>query len=255
MNRSTPGALLLVLLVASSIRAQTAVGQGAAARGDSLMAAFRTADALAAYRAGLEGSPEDPTLLWKTARTLTNLAEEEPGDDGDEARYEEAVELARRAVRLAPGVSRTHATLATALGKLALFRGGREKVRLAREVKTEAETAARLDPADFAPFTILGVWNREIATLNPFLKAVAEVALGGLPPASLEKSAESLERAVRIAPDYVVTHYELARTYAEMDRDAAARAELGRALDQPAREELDRLLQDRARVLSRKLGG
>jgi tetratricopeptide (TPR) repeat protein len=224
-------------------------GPAAAAHGDSLMAAFRTPEAVAAYRQGLATTADDPVLLWKTSRALLNLAEERPGKEGDEAAYREAVELARRSVRAAPKEARPHATLAAALGRLALFEGGKRKVELAREVRSEAELAARLDPSDFAAFVVLGILELELATLNPFLKAFARTFFGRLPEASEEGSAAHLERAVRLGPEYITPRVELARTYLELDREADARRELEESLELPPREEADRIRQSEAREL------
>lgn len=226
-----------------------------AARGDSLMRAFDTPAAIEAYRRGLAGDPTDVSLLWKTSRAISNLADETPGEESDEARYEEAVELARRAVRAGPEVARARTTLAAALGKLALYRGGKRKVELAREVRTEARRAIQLDPDDFAPFAILGVWHREVATLNVFLKTFARTFFGGLPDASLERSRSFLERAVSLAPETVTPHLELARTLVEMDQTAAARRHLRTAASLEPRERLDRVQQRRARELLEELGG
>jgi tetratricopeptide (TPR) repeat protein len=237
--------------------APVAIGQAATAavaRGDSLMASFRTAEAVGAYRQGLTAAVADPTLLWKTSRALVNLAEERPGKEGDEETYREAVELARRSVRGAPGEARPHAALAAALGRLALFEGGKRKVELAREVRSEADLAARLDPSDFAAFVVLGILERELATLNPFLKAFARTFFGRLPEASEEGSAAHLERAVRLEPDYITPRVELARTYLELDREADARRELETALELPPREEADRIRQREARELLEEIG-
>ena len=241
--------LSLALGPARDLAAQPGDGSAAIARGDRLMSEFRTAEAVDAYRAGLVAAPGDPELLWKTARALSNLADETPGDDGDETRMAEAVELSRRAVRAGPGISRTRTTLAASLGKLALFRGGRQKVELAREVGREGRRAAELDPRDFAPFAVLGVLERELATLNPLLRGFASAVFGGVPDASLERSAALLERAVRLGPAYVAPRLELARTYVEMDRDAEAREQLAKALAVAPRERLDQVLQARAREL------
>ncbi|MGH7571752.1 MAG: hypothetical protein ACREMK_07920 [Gemmatimonadota bacterium] len=238
-----------VLLWVTPALAQAVPAGLAESRGDSLMQAFATAAAVDAYRSGLAGAPADPTLLWKSSRALLNLADERPGEDGDEESYREAVELARRAVEEAPDLARAHATLAAALGKLALFQGGKRKVELAREVQSEAELAVQLDASDFAAYVVLGILNRELATLNPFLKAFARTFFGRLPEASVENSAAYLERAVALAPDYVTPHVELALTYLEQDRDADAREELLRAIALPPREQADRLRQREAREL------
>lgn len=246
-------AATIVLLVSLAARGPAQTPESAVARGDRLMAAERTEAAIAAYRDGLAANPDDPVLLWKTARALSNLADETPGEAGDEERLEEAVELARLAVRAGPAISRTHSTLAATLGKLALFRGGKRKVELAREVEREARRAAELDARDFVPFTVLGVLEREIATLNPLLRGFAGVLFGGVPDASIERSAALLERATRLAPDYVAPRLELARTYLEMGREAQARREIETALGLEPKERLDRILQAEARTLLREL--
>jgi tetratricopeptide (TPR) repeat protein len=241
-------AIVLVLGAAVPAAAQIeSSARAAEARGDSLMAAFDTVQAIAAYRSGLETNPEDVGLMIALARALTNLAEETPGKEGDEARYEEAVGMSSHAVRLAPDVSRTHSTLAAALGRHALFQGGKRKVELGREVYREAQRAIALDGNDYRPFIVLGAWHREVATLNPILKGIANTFLGGLPKASLEQSAAALERARRLEPGIIFTHLELARTFDEMDREDAALREIERALELPPREQLDRVLKEQAR--------
>lgn len=252
--RTIARGLLAGLLVAPP----SALGQSAGelvASGDSLMAAFETRAAIEAFRAGIEGYPDDPTLHWKAARALSNLADETPGEEGDEERYEASVELAWKAVELAPRAARPHATLAAVLGKLALFRGGKRKVELAREVHEHARRAIGLDPQDFAGFVVLGAWHREVAKLNFFLRTFAANLFGGLPDASLETSASLLRRAVRLAPRYVTPRLELARTYVEIDREEAAIEELRRALDAPVRERLDEIQKKRARQLLGELRG
>ncbi|HUP20213.1 MAG TPA: tetratricopeptide repeat protein [Gemmatimonadota bacterium] len=236
--------------------AAPAAGQDAAAfvaRGDALMGRMRTEAAIAAYREGLTEHPDHPELLWRTSRALGNLAEETPGESGDEVRHVEAVRLARRAVAADAGDARAQATLAAAVGKLALHRGGRRKVELAREVHETAARAIALDPADFGGFAVLGVWNREVATLNPILRALARTLLGGLPDASVGRSQALLERAVRIEPGAIPLRYELARTLVETGQEARARAELRRALELTPREGLDRVYQEKARLLLAQL--
>lgn len=247
-----------LVLVALLVAAAPAAAQDAArtmpagvalARGDSLMAAFRTENALASYRQGLAVSSSHVELLWKAVFALTSLASETPGTVGDEERFQEAVELARRAVRAGPRSSRAHTALAVALGKHALFQGGRRKVALAREVYREAVLAAELDPRYFAPFVVLGVWQREVASLNPILRAVARTLLGGLPDASLARSAAYLERAVRLAPDYISPRLELGQTYLALEREEDARVHFEQALGLPPRDALDRRQLGEAREL------
>ncbi len=50
-----------------------------------------------------------------------------------------------------------------AVGKLALYEGGKRKVELANEVQKEAQRAIKLnDKEDLAQPMCFGVWNREM---------------------------------------------------------------------------------------------
>lgn len=252
-------ALALVGLVPGGLGAQTDVAR-AEAEGDRRMREFRTADAVEAYRAGLATDPDHPVLLWKAARALSNRAEETPGYEGDLEILEEALGLARRAVEAGPEIARTHSTLAVVLGRygralahVQRIRSARTVIRMAREAHLEARRAIALDPADFAPYTFLGVMNRELATVNPVVRFIAERFLGEYPDVDLDDSLTFLSRAKRLAPEDVTTRVELARTLVELGREAEARDEFRTALALPPAEALDRVEQRRARELLDRL--
>jgi tetratricopeptide (TPR) repeat protein len=241
---------------------ETAGGQSgpALARGDSLMAALETTRAIEAYREGLSESPDDPVLLWRAARALSNRAAETPDGEGDEPLHQEAVELARRAVAAGPDVARTHTTLATALGRYGHWLARECRIRCAgrivdmgREGYRATRRAIELDPDDPAPFIVLGLFHRDLSTVPLVVKVIARTFLGGYPPVSLEASARNLERAVRLDPGDVTAHLELARTYGEMGRLDDARAQLRAALAAPVRERLDVVEQGEARRLLEEL--
>src|SRR6185503_10611123 len=135
-----------------------------------------------------------------------------------------------------------------ALGRKALFCGGREKVKLSKEVKAEADRAMALDPKHFSPYLVLGIWNREIAGVGGVLRAAARVLYGGLPPASYENSREMLERAIALNPDSTKAHYELALTLRELGRKEDARREFQKVLDLPRTRALDDKVKADARA-------
>ncbi len=228
----------------------------ALARGDSLLAALETTRAIEAYREGLAESPDDPVLLWRAARALSNRTAETPGGEGDEPLHMAAVELARRAVAAAPDVARTHTTLATALGRYGRWLAHECRIRCAgrivdmgKEGYRATRRAIELDSYDPAPFIVLGLYHRDLSTVPLVVKVIARTFLGGYPPVSLNASARNLERAVRLDPGDVTAHLELARTYAEMGRREDARAQLRAALAAPIRERLDVVEKEEARRL------
>jgi tetratricopeptide (TPR) repeat protein len=229
--------------------------------GDSLIQAFRTREALATYRAGLAAAPDDPVLLWKTARALATLSAESPDVGNDEALLAEAVSLARRAVRVGPDVARAHTTLAATVGlygKLLAhkyrIRKAREVIAMGHEVHAHAKRAIELDPNDYAPYVILGIYHRELSTVHPLVKVAAKSFLGGWPAVSLDQSLAYLQKASRLAPRDVTTRLELARTLVAMERYEAAREELREVLALPPRENLDLVEQRKARELLTRIG-
>ena len=227
---------------------------GAAAQGDSLMRAGRTAAAVEVWRRGLKNAPGDVTLLWKTSMGLSGLAEETPGHEGDEAHLREAIDLARRAVRAHPDVSRAHTALALALGRYGRHLGytyriqrAGEVVELGRQAHQEIERARALDPTDYTPYVFLGVFHRELATVHPVAKAVARTFLGGFPDVSLEESESLLRRATALDPESVTARIQLARTWLVMGREAEARAMFEEASALEPRSGLERLEVERLR--------
>jgi tetratricopeptide (TPR) repeat protein len=254
------GAILLTIALPTSSRAQPADARVAIARGDSLMARLDTPAAIDAYRHGVASDPEDVELLWKLARALSNRTAETAGPEGDQPLHEEAVEIAHRAVAAGPGTARTHTMLAVALGRYGRWLAHECRIRCAgnvvdmgREAYYATRRAIEIDPYDPAPLIVLGVYHRELSTVPMVVKVVARTFLGGYPPVSLRQSAVSLERAIRLEPNDVTAHLELARTYRAMGRRSDARAEIEKALAAPVHERLDVVEKAEAEALLAEL--
>ena len=124
---------------------------------------------------------------------------------------------------------------------------------MGREAYHATRRAIEIDPYDPAPLIVLGVYHRELSTVQVVVKLVARTFLGGYPPVSLRQSTVSLQRAIRLEPDDVTAHLELARTYRAMGRRVEARAEIDRALAAPVRERLDVVEKGEAQALLAEL--
>ncbi|MGH7558571.1 MAG: hypothetical protein ACREMD_12490, partial [Gemmatimonadota bacterium] len=209
---------------------------------------------LEAWRRGLEASPDDVTLLWKTSIGLSSLVEETPGREGDEARLREAIELARRAIREGPQVSRAYTALAIAQGRYGdhlahvyRIQKAREVIELGRGSYHAIERARALDPDDYAPYVFLGTFHRRLATVHPVVKGIARTFLGGYPDVSLDESVALLRRAVELDPGSVTACIQLALTYRTMEREEDARRTYREALELEPRSRLEQIELDRAR--------
>ena len=217
------------------------------ATGDAAMAKFELDSALKAYRAAHIQSPDDYEAAWKLARALIDKGVLSKDSVEQKQFCTEAEQLSRAAVKLNPGDSKGHVYLAVAVGKLALYEGGKRKVELALEVKREADRAVRRNNKEDLAYHVLGVWNRELAELNWFLRKFAEMLYGNFPTASLDDAIRDLERATQIAPNTVPHRVELGITLASARRWQEANDNLEKSLAMPRAWVTDDYYWDQAR--------
>ena len=230
MSRSI--SLCILLFATTTVTAQTEALDKLKA-GDDALAKFDLETALTAYRAAHELAPDNYEVAWKLARALCDKATLTKDRAEQRKLCVEAESVARNAVRLNPNDSKGHAYLAIAVGKLALYEGGKRKVELSKEVKAEAEAALKLNTNEDLAHHVLGVWNREMVELNWVLKKFAEFLYGKFPPASLDEATGQLRRAVEIAPNIVPHHVELGIIQATARQWHEARQQLDHALAMP----------------------
>ncbi len=201
--------------------------------GDSALAKFDLRAATVAYEKAHRGAPASYEAAWKLARAAADSATNS-SERADQRRLcQTADTLARAAVALNPSGSKGHLYRAIALGKLALFEGGKKKVRLSHAIKAEADSALALDPSEDLAHHVVGVWNREVVGLPGLLKLFANTFFGSLPQASLDSALVHLRRAEALRPDVIPHRVELGITLAAAKRYPEAAAELQAALDLP----------------------
>jgi Regulator of microtubule dynamics protein 1-3 len=232
--------LAVVIVLSATLAGAPAGGAPAAtalaaelAAGDAAAARFDLPATLAAYRAARAAAPDSYEAAWKLARSLADAATLAPDPAERERLCLEAETAARDAVRLRPADPAGHDMLAIALGRLALFEGGKRKVELGKEVKAEADRALRLEPNDDVALDVLGVWNREMASLGWLLRDFAELLYGKLPAASLAASIADLTRAVELRPEVITHRVELGISLATARRWSQAQEQFERALALP----------------------
>ena len=244
------------MLAALALPARADTTADALARGRAYEQAFDYEQAYRVYRAA---ALKDTTTydLWVRLAKVAGDRGQRFGLDGRkpeaESAYAEAVAASRRAVRLDPKGWEGHSGLAANVGRLALYEGGKKKIELSREVKTEADRALALNPADDRSMHVLARWNRGIAELNMFEKTAAKVAYGGLPEGATMNNAVSwFEKAIAVDPDYLNHRLELGRTYLDLKLPDKAREQLELALKCPKKSAFDDEYRADAQVLLRK---
>ncbi len=256
MKQSLFIGIILCLVFVISASAQEGVPDSVAkylALGDRLSDAWDHQGAADAYLTVISYDPEHYEALWKAGDQYTEIADRIEMKHQKESYFTQARKLCEKAVEVHPDGWEGHFRLSVALGRLALFRGGKEKIRLSQMVKEEADKAVALNPNADLAYHVLGRWHQNIANLSGMLKFFAKVLYGGVPDASNEESADMFKKAIAIDPDHIEHHLELARTYQFMDEKDLARQSLEQVLSLPAVDEDDSKFKKEAEKMLKKL--
>lgn len=126
---------------------------------------------------------------------------------------EQALACAQRAVQADTNNAKAHLCVAVALAKNFPFSSARTQVEYSRRIKTEAETAIRLDPTNDISYYLLARWQYGVANMNFFVKGFVKIVYGGLPAASNEQAIANFKKAIELAPKRIIHRAQLARVY------------------------------------------
>jgi Flp pilus assembly protein TadD len=195
------------------------------AKGDAEVAAMHPDAGLALFEQAAKADPNDPEILLRLSQQYSNLIANAKTPAEAEGFARRSLEDAKQAEALAPENAKAHLAVAVAYGRLADFEDNRSKLEDSRQVKAEADKTLQLDPKEDYAYHVLGRWNYAVATLNPVLKLLAKYIYGGMPDASLEAAVQDYQKAIALAPQRVIHHYEIARAYLALGRKGDARKE------------------------------
>jgi tetratricopeptide (TPR) repeat protein len=193
---------------------------------------MRYVRALAIYDSVLTNSTDSAAVLWRMARAWDCLADT-AARERKYMLFKQAEKFARRAVRADSLNSQAHTWLAAAIGNIAMFEGGKTKVRLARAIKREVDLAIALDSCNDIAYSILGSFHKAIGDVSWIEKQLAAIFLGGLPDGGYKESEAAFRRAIELAPEVMRNHYELAKVYMCEDRNTEALREFRKAFALP----------------------
>ena len=227
--------IFLIVLVLSGLPAfaQDADQADLVKKGDMLYDKFDNKGAMDAYQNALKSDSMNYEAAWKLARTIVDIGETLTGDDRA-AMYKKGEKYARKAIAIDSTGSKGHLQLSIALGRVALDASAKERIRMSKEIKKEADLAIKYDPNDDIAFHVLGRWNRKIANLSWIEETFANMFLGGVPEeASDENAVKCFKRAIEIKPGYINHHLELGITYETMGEDESAADEFKKCIELP----------------------
>jgi len=221
-------------------------------QGDADDARGATRDAIAEFEAADKLSPGDPSILVRLSKQYSDLiAVTKPSSEAAKM-AQISLNYAKRAVELDPTSAKAHLALAVGYGRMTDFTDNKTKLTYSKYIKEEAEKSLAIDPTDDYAYHVLGRWNYGIASLNPVLKLMAKFIYGGLPEASMEDAAMYFKKATEIAPQRIIHHLELARTYTALGKTELADKEWETILTLHAVNGEDEAAQNEAREVLKK---
>ncbi len=225
------------------------------ALGEKYAAEYNHSAAATVYIVVLRFDPNHYEAAWKAGDQLTEMADRLPENQKTqkETYFQQSCNWCERAIQINSQGWEGHFRLAVALGRLALFKGGKEKINLSKMVKAEADTALALNPQGDLIHHLLGRWHQNLANLSGVLKFFAKVLYGGVPPGSNEEAVAHFKKAIEIDPNHIEHYLELARTYQFMDQKELMREPLDMVLRLPPIDEDDLKFKNEAEEMLKKL--
>ena len=209
-------------------------------RADQLEDSDRLTEALQVLKAAEQSEPENPEILYRISNVNSELVDVTSDDKQKEACAQTALKYAKRAVEKAPNSSDAHLSLAIASGKITDFVDNRTKMEYSRVIQREAAKAVQLNSKNDLAYLVLAKWNFEMSNLNPILRGIAQMIYGQVPPSSQVKAVEYFKKAISIAPNRIVHHFEHAQALDRMGKKEEARAEYQKVLQLTATDREDR---------------
>lgn len=226
----------IVSLVAVMAAAQTAAAQTVEqliAKGDSLDQQLRPDSALVWYQRAVALDSTGPRQLWKVGHALVDIAKQLPDEPKSnrairDSMYTAATQYGYRALVIHNNEADAHFVVAMAFGRLALTKGGRERLRAGKAIRWECELALKTKPDHDGAHHVLGAYHAEIQRLSPVTRFLAKTLFGAkmLTYSNWDSAQVHLERAVAIDPNYIYHRLELATVLIDRKRWDEAKTQL-----------------------------
>lgn len=232
-----------ILLAARDARGDTV--KSLIQKGDGYDQRLESRQALEAYLAAQKLGPPNAELLRRIAKKYGELMADTDSADQKRVLGEQALASAKQAVAIDPNDAMAQLALAVCYGRLAPLLDNKTKIAYSRLVEEHAERSLALDPCNDLTYNVLGSWNYELASLNPFLRTLAGMIYGQVPDASYDESVKDFQKAVQLNPGRLANHIGLGRAYAALGRKTEAKEEIQRGLAMPDHRRTTHTLKNR----------
>lgn len=217
-----------------------AFGQEWKSEADSLIANSEFTKARAVLDKQLAASPKDVDAIWRKSRLEVFVADELTDTHSKEAGYQKAYKLAQESIKLAPKVAAGHLRLATAAGKIALFKGILEAKDYVNQVKKSAEDAIALGDGGGEiqgwAYYVLGRTHLKLSETPAIIRRPIGLGWGNLGDAD-----KNLTKAYSLLPNSVLVTVEIAKLNKKKENDAGYQSAIAKAKQLPIKDPTDKM--------------
>ncbi len=110
------------------------------------------------------------------------------------------------------------------------------------------QKAIVLNPDYADAYVVLGIYYKEVASLNSFLKAFARLFFGDLPEGTFEDATRAFDRAITLQTTRLLyTSFHLGHTYENMGQPEKAKEAYKQAARLPNTDHRDHVMKERVR--------
>jgi tetratricopeptide (TPR) repeat protein len=176
-------------------------------------------DALTIFGTLLKNDSSNVEYLQHASFLYSKIGHGITAEESKQGWYHTSEYLAKKALLINPKSADAHYVYALAIGVLSEKAGNRTKINNAKLIKTEAETALKLNPKLAGPYHILGRWHLVVAGFNIFERTMINAIFGKMPGGSYDEAISNFNKAIELEPANAIHYLQLAITYKERDRE------------------------------------
>jgi len=224
-------ALLFLVLFALKLHAEDQSLTNLFAQGDLNEKQGKPLAALKFFLAAEKLSPTNCEILCRITKQYCDLMYSAKSKDEEKMLARKALACAQRAVKADPKSAKAHLCVAVCCTKNFPFSDNQTKINFSKSLKAEAEAAIALDPTQDVSYYMLGRWHYEVANMNFIMRGLIKIAYGGLPKASNEDAIKNFKKAIELAPQRIIHHFELSKVYLTTGQKKLALNELIKCRD------------------------
>lgn len=223
--------LILLLLVLFPVYANSV--NDLIKKGNEFHSKFENLKALDEYKKAYSIEPQNFTVLLKLTTAYNDVGVEyyynKKMKEAEEY-MNKGLEFAQQLLKNYPDSADSYFCLSFSYGNIALFKGGKEKVKLAKLIEENAKKGLEINKNHYLPYLILGIYYHQLADLSWFERAFANTFFGGVPKGTFEDSERMIKKSMELKPNSIVASYYLAKTYQSMSNKSKEKEILQKSL-------------------------